>query len=164
MRSFLTLITICCCLACFSQDSRFQTYNREYEAKYMQKPPVFPAGKDSLRRFYFSHFPAFDSVLAKAVQKGDTAKYIRIYFSFYLDENGYAYEPKFERVASTRSAVTENATTLRYFSEMKSILNKAITKMLNKMPQWRPGMQDGFVVKTINYDYLQFWVGLSEPQ
>jgi hypothetical protein len=164
MRYYLTLMFVCCCLACFSQDGRFQTYNREYEAKYMQKPPVFPMGKDSLRRFYFSHFPAFDSVLSKAVQKGDTAKYIRIYFSFYLDENGYAYEPKFERVASTRSAVTENAATLRYFADMKGLLNKAITQMLNKMPQWRPGMQDGFVVKTINYDYLQFWVGLSEPQ
>jgi hypothetical protein len=164
MKYILILIAFMYSLTCFSQDGRFQQVNREYEAKYMQKPPVFPMGKDSLRRFYFNHFQAFDSILAKAVAKGDTAKYIRIYFSFYLDENGYAYEPKFERVASTRSAVTENAKTIRYFFDMKPMLDKAIMQMLNKMPQWRPGMQDGILVKTINYDYLQFWVGLSEPQ
>jgi hypothetical protein len=164
MKYIAAFIAIFCSLNCLSQDGRFQQMNREYEAKYMQKPPVFPMGKDSLRRFYFNHFPAFDSVLAKAVAKGDTAKYIRIYFSFYLDENGYPYESRFEKVASTRSPVTESAKTIRYFFDMRPLLDNAIRQMLNKMPQWRPGMQDGLLVKTINYDYLQFWVGLSEPQ
>jgi hypothetical protein len=161
MKYLLIIFATGCSLCCLSQG--YQPVNREYEAKYMQKP-IFPMGKDSLRRFYFTHFPAFDTVLSKAVAKGDTAKYLRIYFSFYLDENGYVYEAAFDRVASTRSAVTENAKTIRYFSDMKPVLQKAIIQMLNKMPQWRPGMQDGLVVKTLNYDYLQFWVGLSAPQ
>lgn len=165
MKTIFTLLLFCTCMSCFSQQEYTpQYYRRAFDAKYMQKPPVFLAGKDSLRRFYFSHFPAFDTVLSKAVEKGDTAKYIRIYFSFYLDENGYPYEPQFERVASTKSSVTENAKTIKYFFDMKSLLDKAITQMLNKMPQWRPGVQDGVPVKTINYDYLQFWVGLSAPQ
>lgn len=139
-------------------------YNRVFEAKYMSKPPVFTFGPDSLKRFYYSHFPAFDTVLSLALANGDTAKFIRIYFSFYLDENGFAYDPQFERVAATKSAVTENARTIRYFNEMKGVLQSAVKTMLHQMPQWRPGLQDGQPVKTLNYDYLQFWVGLSTPQ
>lgn len=139
-------------------------YNRVFEARYMNKPPVFALGKDSLKHFYFNHFSAFDTVISKAVANGDTAKYIRIYFSFNLDENGFIYDPQFEKVASTRSAVTESAKTIRYFNEMKDILQKAVKQMLEKMPQWRPGLQDGQPVKTLNYDYMQFWVGLSAPQ
>jgi hypothetical protein len=161
MKFLLTLILIC---SCFTGISQSQYYNRAFEAKYMQKPPVFIAGRDSLRRFYFTHFPAFDTVINKAVEKGDTAKYIRIYFSFYIDEQGFPYEPAFDRVASTRSSGTENAKTIKYFFDMKPVLDKAINQMINKMPQWRPGIQDGVVVKTQFEDYLQFWVGLTPPQ
>jgi hypothetical protein len=148
-------------VSCYAQSSY---YNRVFEAKYMGKPPVFAFGKDSLKHFYFNHFSAFDTVISKAVANGDTAKYIRIYFSFNLDENGFVYDPQFERVASTRSSVTESAKTIRYFNDMKDILQKAVKDMLQKMPQWRPGVQDGQPVKTLNYDYLQFWVGLTPPQ
>lgn len=164
MKTLITLNFLCFTICCFSQQGTSQYYNRAFEAKYMQKPPVFLYGKDSLKRFYFAHFPAFDTVLTKAVERGDTAKYLRIYFSFYLDENGFAYEPRFEKIAATRSAVTENAKTIKYFFEMKPLLDEAIARMINKMPQWRPGLEDGIPVKTINYDYLQFWVGLSAPQ
>ncbi len=159
-----TLFTLAITFFAITANSQSAQYNRAYEAKYMQKPPVFVAGADSLKRFYFAHFPAFDTVLTKAVEKGDTAKYIRIYFSFYIDEQGYPYEAEFDRVASTRSAATENAKTIKYFYDMKSILQKAITQMINKMPQWRPGLQDGRIVTTHYSDYLQFWVGLSAPQ
>jgi hypothetical protein len=161
MKQILIVVFI---FSCFSGFAQSQFYNRAFEAKYMQKPPVFPAGKDSLRRFYFMHFPAFDTVINKAVEKGDTAKFIRIYFSFFLDENGFAYEPSFDRVASTRSGNTENAKTIKYFFDMKPVLDKAIKDMVNKMPQWRPGIQDGVIVKTQCEDYLQFWVGLTPPQ
>ena len=89
MKIILTLVAICIYVSGFAQQ-KSTYYNRAFEAKYMQTPPVFVAGKDSLRRFYFTHFPAFDTVISKAVEKGDTAKYIRIYFSFYIDENGSA--------------------------------------------------------------------------
>jgi hypothetical protein len=161
MKPLFTLVTTFLIIASHAQNAQ---YNRAYEAKYMQKPPVFVAGADSLKRFYFTHFPAFDTVLTKAVEKGDTAKYIRIYFSFYIDEQGYPYEAEFDRVASTRSAATENAKTIKYFYDMKSVLQKAVTEMINKMPQWRPGLQDGRIVTAHYTDYLQFWVGLSAPQ
>ncbi len=147
-----------------SQSSAQQYSNRTYEAKYVERAPVFIPGKDSLKHFYFSKFPAFDTVLTKAVENGDTAKYLRVYFSFYIDEQGYTYEPQFNRVASTRSAATENAKTIKYFFDMKDVLQKAVKEMINRMPQWRPGLQDGVVVKTHYSDYLQFWVGLSAPQ
>jgi hypothetical protein len=139
-------------------------YNRVFEAKYMNRPPVFLSGKDSLKHFYYNHFTAYDTVIGKVVANGDTAKYIRIYFSFNLDESGFMYDPQFERVASTRSAITEGAKTIRYFNEMREVLQKAVKEMLKKMPQWRPGVQDGQPVKTLNYDYLQFWIGLTPPQ
>ena len=142
-----------------------QSYqNRVYEARYLDKPPVFTAGPDSLQRFYYAHFPAFDTLIATAVRNGDTAKYLRVYFSFHVDENGFAYEPVFERVASTRSRVTESAKTIRYFSGMKQLLQDAIESMFRSMPSWRPGLNVGIPVKTLNYDFIQVWVGLSAPQ
>ncbi len=161
MKTLFISLLLCAATYGYAQTSY---YNRVFEARYMDRPPVFVFGKDSLKRFYFSHFPAFDTVLAKAVQNGDTAKYLRIYFSFNLDENGFVYDPQFERVASTRSAVIESAKPVRYFNEIRDILDKAVKAMLQKMPQWRPGVQDGQPVKTLNYDYMQFWVGLSAPQ
>lgn len=151
-------------LAVTSACSQTSYYNRVFEARYMDKPPVFSPGADSLKRFYFTHFTAFDTVVHTAIANGDTAKYLRIYFSFYLDENGFVYDPQFERVASTRSAVTESAKTIRYFNDMKTILQTAIGSMMHQVPQWRPGVQDGQPVKTLNYDYLQIWVGLSAPK
>jgi hypothetical protein len=163
MKYILLVATLFASLAATSQSQQAVYYKKLFEAKYMEKPPVFSFGRDSLRHFYFNHFSSFDTVINQAVEKGDTAKYIRIYFSFNLDEYGYAYEPKFERVASSRSAVTESAKTIKYFFDMKDVLEKAISNMLKKMPAWRPGLENGVPVNTINTDYLQFWVGLSAP-
>lgn len=165
MKTILTLSAILFCFYCSAQqEGTPEYYKRVFDAAGMQKPPVFTFGRDSLMRFYFNHFPAFDTVLQTAITKGDTAKYIRIYFSFYLDENGYVYDPQFDKVASTHSAGTSTAKVIKYFGDMKPLLNKAIKQMLDKMPAWRPGLLDGIRVKTLNYDYLQFWVGLSAPQ
>lgn len=165
MKPILILLAVCFYTSASAQpDVRSQYYNRIFEAKYMDKPPLFIYGKDSLKRFFYNHFPAFDTVINMAVKNGDTAKFIRIYFSFNLDENGYAYEPQFDRVASSRSAVTESAKTIKYFNDMKDVLKSAIKQMLNKMPQWKPGLQDGRPVKTHNSEYMQFWVGLTPPQ
>lgn len=161
MKPLISVVLLFASLVSYSQSSY---YNRIFEAKYMNKPPVFAYGKDSLKRFYFNHFSAFDTIINKAVQNGDTAKYLRIYFSFYIDERGFVYEPKFERVASTRSAVTESAKTIRHFSDMKNELQEAVKNMLLKMSAWRPGVENGQPVKTLNYDYMQFWVGLTPPQ
>ncbi len=161
MKTLLFIVLLFVTLVSYSQSSY---YNRTFEAKYMNNPPVFAYGKDSLKRFYFSHFSAFDTVINKAVENGDTAKYLRIYFSFYIDESGFVYEPKFEKVASTRSAVTESAKTIRHFNDMKDVLQKAVQTMLLKMSAWRPGVENGQPVKSLNYDYMQFWVGLTPPQ
>jgi len=129
----------------------------------MEKPPVFSYGKDSLMSFYFNHSKEFDTLINKAIEKGDTAKYIRVYFSFNLDENGFAYEPKFERVAATASPYTNSAKTIKYFNDI-SLINDAIKQMLNQMPQWRPGLENGVPVRSSNYDYFQFWVGINPPK
>jgi hypothetical protein len=163
MKIILLISFLCTSFGAFSQDVGSQYYKRVFEARYMDKPPFFSYGKDSLMRFYFNHFNAFDTVLKKAVEKADTAKYIRVYFSFNLDENGYLYEPRFERIASTTSKYTGNAKTIKYFNDLQPILNKAINEMLKLMPQWRPGLESGVPVKTSNYDYFQFWVGLTPP-
>jgi hypothetical protein len=165
MRSILITLLLLAGSIAFSQRLYQQSnyLNQVFEARYMEKPPYFPAGKDSLQRFYFSHFTAFDTLIAKAVEKGDTAKYIRIYFSFLLDDTGFPYEPKFERVASTRSKVTQSAKTIKHFFDMHDVLQQAIKQMIHKMPPWRPGIQDATAVKTRNEDYLQIWVGVMPP-
>jgi len=165
---YICTLAMCCIVinAMAQRNNRFDNRSNDkvYEAKYMQKPPLFPPGRDSLRNFYFNHFPAFDTVLQLAVKKGDTAKYLRIYFSFNIDEQGYVYDTEFERVASTRSATTEGAKLIAYFLDIRSYLNQAVKQMLDKMPAWKPGLQSGRPVRVHCEDFLQFWVGLTPPQ
>lgn len=142
-------------------DTRF--FDRLFEARYMDKPPVFTFGADSLRRFYFRNFPAFDTVLAQTVNRGDTAMYIRVCFSFTVDRNGFVGQPEFDRVAITRNPKAEQARTLKYFNSQKDYFDKAIKQLFLKMPQWRPGLQSNRPVDARVEDYLQIWVGINPP-
>ncbi|TAJ51488.1 MAG: hypothetical protein EPO58_12620, partial [Chitinophagaceae bacterium] len=137
------------------------SYSRLFEAKYMQKPPQYPFGADSCKRFYFASFGGFDSVLSKVIERGDTAKYIRVYFSFIVDKNGAPYEGRFERMASTQYARGESAKTIRYFSDDRKYYDKQIADMIGKMPFWKPGLQNGVPVDSRVEDFLQFWVGIN---
>jgi hypothetical protein len=139
------------------------SYSRLFEAKYLQKPPQFPFGADSCRRFYFANFGGFDSVLSKVIERGDTSKYIRVYFSFIVDKNGAPYDGRFERMASTQYARGESAKTIRYFSEDRKYYDKRIADMIGKMPFWKPGLQNGVPVDSRVEDFLQFWVGINPP-
>jgi hypothetical protein len=132
-------------------------------AKYMQKPPVFPYGADSIRRYCYFHFDAFETVLNKAIEKGDTAKYIRIYFQYVVDKNGTAFEGKFLKVASTAYPRGDNAKTIKYFNEDKEALNKSIKELISKMPFWKPGLNNNVPVDVLMEDYIQFWVGINPP-
>jgi len=140
-----------------------RTYGSYHEAKYMAKPPVFPYGKDSLHRYFFNHFEGFEQVLTKAVEKGDTAKYIRIYFEYIVDKDGTPFDGKFLRVAGTPYAKGENAKTIKYFNEDKEMLNKQIKALVSKMGFWKPGLYNNVPVDAIVEDYLQFWVGINPP-
>jgi len=140
-----------------------QFYNNIFDSKYMQKPPIFMGSKDSLQRFYYNHFSAFNTIIEKAVANGDTAKYIRVYFNFLIDNNGAVYNGKFTKVASTRYASGDNAKTVKYFFEDKILLNEAVKHMIEKMPYWRPGLENGVRVTAAVDDYLQFWVGINPP-
>ena len=165
MKLFFAMLIFLCCDTLHAQQRANTNFSRRvYEARFMERPPLFSHGKDSLQRFYFAHFPAFDTIIQSAITHGDTAKYIRVYFSFHVDEFGFIYDPAFERVASTQSAVTQSAKTIRYFSSMKSLLDKSIKQMLFKMPAWAPGLEYGQTVNARVEDYIQFWVGLSAPQ
>jgi hypothetical protein len=139
------------------------------DAKRMRNPPIFPNGADSLLRFYFSHFTCFDSLLTKAIERGDTAKYIRLYFSFVIDENGAATESQFIRVASTQYAKSEGARTIPYFMDDKPFYDACIKAMIYKMPFWKPGVlpvrySNSMVASDARVeDYIQFWVGINPP-
>lgn len=138
-------------------------YSRLFEARYVQKPPQYPFGADSCKRFYYAIFGGFDSVLSKVIEQGDTAKYIRVYFSFIVDKNGSPYEGRFERIAGTTYARGESARTLTYFSEDRKYYNKLIAAMVARMPFWKPALQNGIPVDCRVNDFLQFWVGINPP-
>lgn len=138
-------------------------YSRLFEARYVQKPPQYPFGTDSCRRFYYAVFGGFDSVLSKVIEQGDTAKYIRVYFSFIVDKNGSPYEGHFERIAGTPYARGESARTLTYFSGDKKYYDQLIAAMVAKMPFWKPALQNGIPVDCRVDDFLQFWVGINPP-
>jgi hypothetical protein len=145
-------------------------YGNVFDARRMAKPPVFPYGADSLVRFYFSHFPGLDSVLTKAIANGDTAKYIRIYFSFVIDRRGSPFEPHFLRIASTQYSRSATAHTINYFEDDRLYYEDAIKKMIHKMTFWAPGLANvrntGSMVAADARveDYIQFWVGINPPQ
>lgn len=138
-------------------------YNKVYDARYVEKPPVFMAGADSIKRFYYFHFERLDSIVSKAVNNGDTAKYIRIYFSFIVDKNGSAYDAKFTRIASTRYAGSNGAKTIKYFFEDKAPYQAAVKKMIQQMPFWKPALQNMVPVNCEMEDYFQFWIGINPP-
>jgi len=139
-------------------------YDRVFETKFVQLPPAFASGPDSCKRFYFSHFSGFDSLLAKAVVKGDTAKYLRVYFSFIVDKNGVVYDAHFMRVASTQYARSAGAKTISYFFEDAGYYERMIKQMMLAIPLWKPAFQDGVPVACRIEEYLQFWVGLTAPK
>ena len=161
---FLLLIISVKALAQRNFSRSNESYNQIFEAKYVQVPPAFVSGPDSCKRFYFAHFGGFDNLLAHVVAKGDTAKYLRVYFSFVVDKNGVVFDPHFVRVASTQYAGSVGARTIRYFFEDTGYYEKMVKQMLFAMPFWKPALQDGVTVACRVEDYLQFWVGLTPPK
>jgi len=139
-------------------------YNQVFETRFVQIPPAFASGPNSCKRFYFSHFSGFDSLLAHVVAKGDTAKYLRVYFSFIVDKNGVVYDAHFMRAASTQYAGSAGAKTIRYFFEDAEYYERMIKQMILAIPLWKPAFEDGVPVACRVEDYLQFWVGLAPPK
>ncbi|TAF98259.1 MAG: hypothetical protein EAZ47_00800 [Bacteroidetes bacterium] len=166
MKQLVFFVLLLLSSPCFSQgfdDNRNQYMRRIFDAKYMQKPPIFQPGKDSLQRFYFNHFQGFENIIQKCIEKGDTAKYIRVYFNFTVDENGIASDAAFFKVASTQYAQGEGAKTIKYFFDDKKQIQEQLRKMVSALPTWLPGIESGQRVSANVEDYLQFWVGLQAP-
>lgn len=138
-------------------------YNKIFDEDFVERKPVFPYTRDSLQNFYLSHFNGFDSLITKAIDNGDTAKYIRVHFEFVLDENGIAYEPKFKYIGSTKYAGGSGDKKLKYFDALRPYFQQAIKEMLMKMPAWRPALQNNKRVNCRKDDYFQLWVGILPP-
>ena len=175
MKTFLLIFVLVISGSVFSQrGSRTPDthiiYNGVNDARRMAKPPVYPFGQDSLVRFYFAHFSGFDTLLTKAIANGDTAKYLRVYFTFVIDRDGAPIEPHFTKVASTRYAKSEGSLAIKYFDEDKDYFEEAVKKMIFKMTFWKPGYANvrntNVLVATDSRveDYIQFWVGIDPPQ
>ena len=175
MKTFLFILVLVISGSVFSQrggrtpDTHI-IYAGAMDAKRMSKPPVYPFGQDSLVRFYFAHFTGFDTLLTKAIANGDTAKYLRVYFSFVINRDGAPIEPHFRKVASTRYAKSEGSSSIKYFDEDRVYFEEAIKKMIYKMTFWKPGYanirsSNGMVAYDAKVeDYIQFWVGIDPPQ
>jgi hypothetical protein len=170
MKAFFFFIVLFCSARLFAQKERNAnefnqqaSANKLFDVRYVEKPPLFAFGADSAKRFYFHHFKGYDSVLLKCIAKGDTAKYIRIYFSFIIDKAGMAYDVRFERVGATRYAKSELSKTLKYFNAIPSYFNLHLNKMMDEMPLWKPALQYYQPVDCRVHDYMQFWVGINPP-
>jgi len=137
-------------------------YQKIYDARYVQIPPIFPFGTDSCKHYYFTHFKGFDALLAKAFENGDTAKYLRIYFSFIVDKNGFVFDTHFIKITSTRYAKSIGDKTLQYFSSQTQYYERLIHQMLLFIPLWKPAIQDGIPVTCRVIDFLQCWVGITK--
>ncbi|MCZ2223180.1 MAG: hypothetical protein LC122_06065 [Chitinophagales bacterium] len=138
-----------------------QYYNRIFDNDYVEKKPVFVAGADSLKTFYLSKFSGFDSLVSRAVNKGDTSKYIRVHFEFTIDENGIPYDGEFLYIGSTKYAKSQGDKKIKYFNDLNKYFNNAIKEMIKKMPNWRPALQNNVRVKCSVKDYFQIWLGIN---
>ena len=156
MRLFLIILMSVSSVIIFGQRN-----DRVYESRYIQQAPVYPKGIDSARRYYYHHFTGMDSLLSKAIAYGDTLKYLRVYFSFVIDQYGLITEPHFIRIASTRYAQSLHAKTVLYFLNDEPYYEKAVKQMLRKMGSWKAGLQDGVPVSCRVEDYFQFWLGIT---
>ncbi len=134
-----------------------------FDARYVQTPPLYPFGVGSCKRFYMAHFTGWDSVLTHTIAQGDTAKYIRIYFSFSVDRYGATYNAHFEKIAATVLPTSKYARTIPYFFSNKKYYDALIKKMIAHMPFWKPALQNGIPVDCRVDDYFQFWVGIRSP-
>lgn len=165
MKTILCLLLTCSSIISFAQrespNNNTQFYNRTFEYDYVERKPVFVAGTDSLKRFYISHFNAFDSLVERCINKGDTAKYIRVYFDFIIDENGIPYSPEFSYIASSKNASSSGDKKIKYFNDLKNYFNDAVKTMIKKMPNWRPALQNNVRVKCNVRDYFQIWLGIN---
>lgn len=163
MKTCLFCIALLVASAAFSQKLY---YNRIFTARELQKPPQYPYGADSCVHFYFNHFEGLDSVLTKVIAMGDTAKYIRVYFSFIISEDGTPYDAKFLGVGSTQYAKSAGVKYLKYFDDdaNKKYYNAVIRRMFTKMTFWKPGIYNGLPVDCLIHDYVQFWVGIEPPR
>lgn len=144
-----------------STESSKQYYLNIFDYDYVEKKPVFVAGADSLRNFYLSHFTAYDSLISKAVLKGDTAKFIRVHFEYIIDENGIPYKPSFTYIGSTRYASSSGDKKIKYLNNLKDYFDNAIKQMIYKMPNWRPALQNNVRVRCKVEHYFQFWLGIN---
>ncbi len=164
MRLFFLLLFPVLSVTCFSQtNTRNLWYDRIFDSRYVQQASVFIMGVDSARHYYFNQFPGMDSLLYKAIAHADTAKYLRVYFSFVVNKYGLISGPHFIRIATTRYAKSYHAKTVIYFLEDVPYYEKAVKQMLRRMEGWKPAMQDGVTVNCSMQDYFQFWVGISPP-
>ncbi len=142
-----------------------QAYKRIYEYDFVDKKPIFKYSKDTLRNFYMANFTAFDSLAAACIEKGDTAKYIRVHFEFTIDENGVLYDGKYLYTGSTRYAGGSGDKKIKYLDDQKAYLDNAIKKMVPRIPSWYPALQNNIRVKCAVKDYFQFWLGINpEPK
>lgn len=142
-----------------------QAYKRIYEYDYVDRKPVFRYSKDTLRNFYMANFIAFDSLVAACIEKGDTAKYIRVHFEFTIDENGVPYDGKYLYTGTTKYAGGSGDKKVKYLDEQKAYLDNAVKKMIPRIPAWYPAMQSNVRVKCAVKDYFQFWLGINpEPK
>lgn len=135
-----------------------------YRSAYMEQPAVFVMGKDSCQRFYFTHFTGFDSLLQMLIRKGDTAKFIRLHFSFLIDRHGILSGPHFKKIAATAYQKSKYDRELIYFRSTRTYWNRLVKQMLSEMGFWKPGLQNGKPVDCLVDDYMQFWVGLQLPE
>lgn len=137
----------------------FTQAGKVFDAQYVQQAPFSIMGTDSLKQYYLNHFLGFDSLKSKATRNGDVEKYLRIYFTFIVDPDGFISEPHFQRIASTRYDKSYSAKTIEYFLTDDETYEKAIKLMLKKMPAWKPALQYGVPVSCKVTDYLQVWNG-----
>lgn len=132
-------------------------FEKIYESRYVQQPPVHDWGPDSCNRYYFDHFGDISSIVSAAVMQGDTAKYLRVYFSFVINRFGFISEPRFIKLASTRYAQSVSARTLTYLNN-DAWYEKQVKQMLRNMPPWRPALQNGVPVNCRVETWFQFLV------
>ena len=166
MKKLLFALCFFSCVKGFAQTEETagkQFYNKLFDYDFVERKPIFPFTADSLRNFYLSHFTAFDSLIGRCIERGDTAKYIRVHFEFILDESGVAYDPKFLFVGSIRYKSGSSDKKIKYFDDLKTYFNDATKQMIKMMPSWRPALQNNVRVNCRKEDFFQFWLGINPP-
>ena len=119
MKKIIALLVILCSLLGFSQNSEKQDHNLLYSLTGLDVKPEFPEGLEKLNALIIENMMK-DGFEVSALSK--------IYATFVIEKDG-------------------SISDIKVLGRIKARKSEALIKIINSLPKWNPGKQNGTIVR-----------------